>query len=625
MFKKNMAIAEDTEPQDSRLVDRAVELIQSAETEEAQSILMGVISRTPEDYSSKIESDGKLYIKFWDRNHFLNYAAWHETNGRREEVIWLPNAYPRAYFYLAYIYFENGQYETATKILDEGLLLEPHNPKLINEKAQAMVGLGRYQNALPLYEDVLALRGFINPPDKALSLRGKGLVLIEEGQLEPAEECFRESLHYEADNKLAKDELRYIEVLRSSAEESKRFEITEENFITLYQSYSWVLSSSGQESDWNKDIDNLGREIGALTDKDIEKARTDFHQAVLNRVRVKVVMKRNLKAEILRRSKPTFNSKENLLVVDDDEATLNFVGKILENLGYEVVLALESNEAVDIYEKHRKCIKAVITDLNMPEMNGIEIIEWFHKQDPSLPIVLTSRNEADLNEFSQSPLAQSPIIAAIKTPSPFKVEEISGCLQKVLNAGFKVDGDHVNVELPADKRPQLNDRRRDPVQSKLASTKRFNKQELKLVLSDYDDNLTANVISEIVKCNYSDEYDLKFKFSFYGDELLEFAETGQVDVFVLNLNCITNYDETLPIASDRLEYSLQILNEIKKKCRIPVIAYSGFSEKGPIAKLAGADFYLDQPFKVDEFLPVFEKSLMILPQSVQLQNSDKVT
>ena len=122
-----------------------------------------------------------------------------------------------------------------------------------------------------------------------------------------------------------------------------------------------------------------------------------------------------------------------ILVVDHNDIILEVYEKMLEHIGYEVLLALSCPEAIDIYKKHKKRISAVVTALVMPGMNGIELIEWLHGQDPSLPIILTSGYEPGLKEFSQSSLGQSPLIRPIK--QPFSVTEISECLQELLNVG----------------------------------------------------------------------------------------------------------------------------------------------------------------------------------------------
>jgi len=126
-----------------------------------------------------------------------------------------------------------------------------------------------------------------------------------------------------------------------------------------------------------------------------------------------------------------------ILVVDHDDLILEVTGKMLEHIGYEVLLALGGPEVIDIYKKYKKRIAAVVTALVMPGMKGIELIEWLRGQDPSLPIILTSGYEPGLKKFSKSPIGQSPLVATIQMP--FSVSEILKCLKKVLNAYFHID------------------------------------------------------------------------------------------------------------------------------------------------------------------------------------------
>jgi hypothetical protein len=56
-----------------------------------------------------------------------------------------------------------------------------------------------------------------------------------------------------------------------------------------YMSYAMALRMSGQDANWNDDIDDHGRSIGALSQAEIEAARRDIHQAILNRIKVALV------------------------------------------------------------------------------------------------------------------------------------------------------------------------------------------------------------------------------------------------------------------------------------------------------------------------------------------------
>jgi hypothetical protein len=68
------------------------------------------------------------------------------------------------------------------------------------------------------------------------------------------------------------------------------FGISYDYFMVKYNSYSLALKMSGKSSNWNADIDGFAREKGALAEKEIQIARTDFNRAVLNRVKLALTM-----------------------------------------------------------------------------------------------------------------------------------------------------------------------------------------------------------------------------------------------------------------------------------------------------------------------------------------------
>jgi tetratricopeptide (TPR) repeat protein len=282
----------DREADDARLVDQAVRFIQEREPEQARQLLLSVVSRAPAQYEQQFESGGKLHIKFWDMQEFLSWVAWMKDNGPERDVVWVLSAYPRAYYYLGYLALEAGDFTGAIDFLDRGLSLEPGNAKLTCEKARALIRLKRHRDALALYTDVLTRTGFLSEPDRARALRGQGYVLIELGDLDAAEQSFRRSQDYEPDSPVANQELQSITQLRGRGGVAARLGISEEQFNVWYESYRMALSLSGKDSDWNDDIDGLARTVGALTEEEIEAARTDFNQAVINRIKMRLAMPR---------------------------------------------------------------------------------------------------------------------------------------------------------------------------------------------------------------------------------------------------------------------------------------------------------------------------------------------
>ena len=65
---------------------------------------------------------------------------------------------------------------------------------------------------------------------------------------------------------------------------------------------------------------------------------------------------------------------QKILIVDDDALASELTGAILEMNGYEVLLAEHGLAALDLIEQHPD-LSLIISDMNMPMMNGIELFE----------------------------------------------------------------------------------------------------------------------------------------------------------------------------------------------------------------------------------------------------------
>ena len=77
---------------------------------------------------------------------------------------------------------------------------------------------------------------------------------------------------------------------------------------------------------------------------------------------------------------------EKILVVDDEQSMTQFLGIVLRKEGYQVA---STNNGKDALEKVRgESFDAVITDIRMPGMDGIQLLEGIKKIDPTLPVVI---------------------------------------------------------------------------------------------------------------------------------------------------------------------------------------------------------------------------------------------
>ena len=77
-----------------------------------------------------------------------------------------------------------------------------------------------------------------------------------------------------------------------------------------------------------------------------------------------------------------------ILVVDDSPTQLRQIQFLLEKEGYVVQTAMDGVEALSSIEEHVPLV--VVTDLQMPEMNGLELVASLKGTMPSLPVILTT-------------------------------------------------------------------------------------------------------------------------------------------------------------------------------------------------------------------------------------------
>jgi len=117
-----------------------------------------------------------------------------------------------------------------------------------------------------------------------------------------------------------------------------------------------------------------------------------------------------------------------VLYVEDDLALQLNVKQILNNFFDEIFIASDGDEALDIYIENQNKIDLIITDINMPNTDGITLSKYIREYDKKLPIVIMSAytdtdyllDSIDLN-----------IITYIT--KPFTTKKVFLLLDKILN------------------------------------------------------------------------------------------------------------------------------------------------------------------------------------------------
>ncbi len=90
--------------------------------------------------------------------------------------------------------------------------------------------------------------------------------------------------------------------------------------------------------------------------------------------------------------------KLRILVVDDDLANLAWVAEALSTLGYHVIAMGASPLALQHMHSGHDLVDLVLTDLNMPSMDGMELCQMLLETHPALPILLMTGGELGMDE-----------------------------------------------------------------------------------------------------------------------------------------------------------------------------------------------------------------------------------
>ena len=82
--------------------------------------------------------------------------------------------------------------------------------------------------------------------------------------------------------------------------------------------------------------------------------------------------------------------RETILLVDDEDMIIDVGTRMLKKLGYQVFIARDGKEAIEIFKKHPQEIDMVILDMIMPRMGGGETYDRIKKIKPDVKVLLSS-------------------------------------------------------------------------------------------------------------------------------------------------------------------------------------------------------------------------------------------
>lgn len=120
--------------------------------------------------------------------------------------------------------------------------------------------------------------------------------------------------------------------------------------------------------------------------------------------------------------------KAKILVVDDSGLARRLIRKILEELGHEVEDASDGAQALERYALNRH--DAVVLDLLMHGMYGVEVLQKLKELNPSLPVIVVS---ADIQSATRDQVREAGAVAMVN--KPVTQDQLEEVLKIVLAGG----------------------------------------------------------------------------------------------------------------------------------------------------------------------------------------------
>jgi signal transduction histidine kinase len=110
---------------------------------------------------------------------------------------------------------------------------------------------------------------------------------------------------------------------------------------------------------------------------------------------------------------------ELILVIEDEEAVCELTKTTLENYGYRVVTAKNGVQGISRFEEHKHEIRVLVTDTDMPYMDGTGAIDAIKKIKPDLPVIIASGSKRDTEQMHRAETENMTNLG-----KPFSVEQL---------------------------------------------------------------------------------------------------------------------------------------------------------------------------------------------------------
>ncbi len=121
------------------------------------------------------------------------------------------------------------------------------------------------------------------------------------------------------------------------------------------------------------------------------------------------------------------HGEETILLVDDDETTLEIVTDMLSRFGYNIIRANNGESALNVIKQNDTFIHLVILDMNMPGMSGRDCLKEIKKISSQMKVIISTGDPGTVSGEQSSQDNAAGYIA-----KPFRLQEILTQIRHVL-------------------------------------------------------------------------------------------------------------------------------------------------------------------------------------------------
>ncbi len=118
---------------------------------------------------------------------------------------------------------------------------------------------------------------------------------------------------------------------------------------------------------------------------------------------------------------------ETILLVEDEVAVLRVTARMLAHLGYRVLQATHGAEALEIARAEDRAIDLLLTDVLMPEMNGVTLAQDVQSLRPDIRVLYMSGYTGDVLQVQRAGQPEAQLVQ-----KPFARETMAQAIRQAL-------------------------------------------------------------------------------------------------------------------------------------------------------------------------------------------------